>query len=445
MSSLLQKLPGPMRRILPLLLSIGVFIMLPVYSHAANGELNLDELVAEALNKSPEILASQARATAAGYRPQQAKSLPDPMFMFGYQNEGFKKLNIGESEDAMGMFSVSQMFPFPGKLRLKGEMAAKDAESQTEMSNAVKLRVIAQIKTLFNELFLAHKTLDILKQRSDLYSNIEDAAQTRYASGTGMQQEVIMAQTEKYMILEKEEMQRQRIEALQGMLNTAVGRPVSAMLPRPLQPAPSFFSGSLQDLVTKAYDYSPEVRSKKRMIEGAEAKIKMARREYFPDFTLGASYFPRTKGMEDMWNLTVTFNLPIFYMTKQRQAVYEAQADLSEAMQELSATKLMISSNIRDSLSMVDAADRLMRLYTEGLIPKTNQDVQLAFSSYVTGRIDTLTVISRIKNLLDYEVLYWNQFAEREKAIAKIHALTGEIRAGTESQAARDAGIGGTR
>lgn len=434
-----------MRRILPLLLSIGVFIMLPVYSHAANGELNLDELVAEALNKSPEILASQARATAAGYRPQQAKSLPDPMFMFGYQNEGFKKLNIGESEDAMGMFSVSQMFPFPGKLRLKGEMAAKDAESQTEMSNAVKLRVIAQIKTLFNELFLAHKTLDILKQRSDLYSNIEDAAQTRYASGTGMQQEVIMAQTEKYMILEKEEMQRQRIEALQGMLNTAVGRPVSAMLPRPLQPAPSFFSGSLQDLVTKAYDYSPEVRSKKRMIEGAEAKIKMARREYFPDFTLGASYFPRTKGMEDMWNLTVTFNLPIFYMTKQRQAVYEAQADLSEAMQELSATKLMISSNIRDSLSMVDAADRLMRLYTEGLIPKTNQDVQLAFSSYVTGRIDTLTVISRIKNLLDYEVLYWNQFAEREKAIAKIHALTGEIRAGTESQAARDAGIGGTR
>ena len=28
-----------------------------------------------------------------------------------------------------------------------------------------------------------------------------------------------------------------------------------------------------------------------------------------------------------------------------------------------------------------------MKLYKEELIPKTNQDVQLAFSNYVTGRL----------------------------------------------------------
>jgi outer membrane protein TolC len=143
--------------------------------------------------------------------------------MLGYQNEGFRRLNIGEAENAMGMFSISQMFPFPGKLDLKGEMATKNAESQTEMYNAIKLRTIAQIKSLYQELFLAYKTIDILKGRADLLSKIEGAAQARYASGTGMQQEVIMAQTEKYMILEKEEMQKQRIQSLQGMLTTIVG------------------------------------------------------------------------------------------------------------------------------------------------------------------------------------------------------------------------------
>ena len=85
----------------------------------------------------------------------------------------------------------------------------------------------------------------------------------------------------------------------------------------------------------------------------------------------------------------------------------------------------MLASNVRESFSMVQAADRLMTLYKEGLIPKTNQDVQLAFSSYVTGRVDALTVITRIKNLLDYDLLYWNQFVEREKAIARLHAFTG--------------------
>ena len=74
---------------------------------------------------------------------------------------------------------------------------------------------------------------------------------------------------------------------------------------------------------------------------------------------------------------------------------------------------------------MLQSADRLMRLYNEGVIQKVNQDVQLAFSGYATGKVEALTVITRIQNLLDYEVLYWNQFTEREKAIARLHEFAG--------------------
>ncbi len=126
-----------------------------------------------------------------------------------------------------------------------------------------------------------------------------------------------------------------------------------------------------------------------------------------------------------MWNMTFTVNLPIWYRSKQRQALAEARALLSEARRELTATELMLESSVKESFSMVQAADRLTKLYKEGLIPKTNQDVQLAFSNYVAGRIDTLTAITRIKNLLDYDLLYWNQLMEREKAIARLHAITG--------------------
>jgi outer membrane protein TolC len=323
------------------------------------------------------------------------------------------------------MSSLSQQFYFPGKRALKGEMATRDAESLTALYNAGKLRVVAQIKLLFYDLFLSYKTLDILKDRSELFSRIEDAARARYASGTGMQQEVVMAQTEKYMILEKEEMQRERVQALQGMLNTAVGRRVDAPLGRPVQPAPTPYGVTLEEMLTMAADYSPEVSSKKKMVEGAEAKVKLARKEYYPDYALGASYFPRTMGLPDMWNLTVTVNLPLYQKTKQRQAEAEAEAGLLEARRELAATELMLASNVRESLSMVQASDRLMKLYKEGLIPKTNQDVQLAFSSYVTGKVDALTVITRIKNLLDYDLLYWSRLVEREKAIARLHAFTG--------------------
>ena len=75
-------------------------------------------------------------------------------------------------------------------------------------------------------------------------------------------------------------------------------------------------------------------------------------------------------GLPDMWNLTATVNLPIFYKTKQRQAVAEATAGVWEAKRELAATQLMVASNVRDSYSMLSAADRLMKLYREGLVPE---------------------------------------------------------------------------
>jgi outer membrane protein TolC len=165
------------------------------------------------------------------------------------------------------------------------------------------------------------------------------------------------------------------------------------------------------------------------MVEAAQAKVKMAEKEYYPDVTLAGGWFPKTKGLMDMWSLSATVNLPLFFRTRQREGVLEAEAALSEARRDWKATDYMIASNVRENFSMATAADRLMKLYTDGLIPKTNQDVQLALSGYVTGKTEAITVISRLRGLLDAELLYWTQYAEREKAIGRLHAVMGASRA----------------
>ncbi len=82
----------------------------------------LDGLIDEALKNNPEIQASQARIEAARLRIPQSGSLPDPMFMFGYQNETFDRYTYGEMQGSQWMFSATQQFLFPGKRRLKEEM-----------------------------------------------------------------------------------------------------------------------------------------------------------------------------------------------------------------------------------------------------------------------------------------------------------------------------------
>jgi len=387
-------------------------------------ELKLQPLIDEALKNNHDLIASGLKVNTSKYKIPQAGSLPDPMFMFGYQNEGYDRVNYGKSPDAQWMYSASQTFLFPGKLSLKEEMATRDSESLKALYESAKLTTIARIKELYYDLFLTHKNIGLILDKAILFSRIEDAAIARYSSGMAPQQEVLMAQTEKYMLLEKEEMLKQKLQSIEAMLNTAVGRDVNSPLDSPVEPAHTSYIYNIAELIKISHSNSPLIKSREKMIAAAKAKVNMAEKEYYPDFTIAGSVFERRGEFKDMWSLTTTINIPIFYKTKQKMAVLEAESALSEAKHELEAVKLMLSSNIRENYSMIKAAEKLTELYRDGLIPKAYQDFELAISGYVTGKVEAITVITRLKSLIDYELLYWGQFIEREKAVARLEAIT---------------------
>ena len=401
---------------------------------AAAGTLRLDELIAEALGNSPEIRMSAARTEAARHRIPQAESLEDPMIMFGYQNEGFDSITYSEMPDSQLMFSASQMFPYPGKRALKGEMAKQEAANLKALTANARLTTVRVITELFYDLFFAYKNLDIIGDRARLYDRLEDAASARYGSGMGTLQEVVMAQTEKYMLLETETMQRQKITAVEAMLHNAVGRAVHEPLGVPVEPAGKEPAMTIDEAIIFATGHSPIIAGKERMIAAAEARIAMAEKEYYPDFTVTGQVGQKgTSEFEDMWSITTSLNIPLYYKTKQREAVSEAKAQRIEAQQELASAKLMLVAALRDNFAMTESSDKLMELFKTGLIPKTYQDFELALNGYVNGKTEAFTVISRLKNLIDYELAYWEKFTEKGKAVARIEALLGTETA-TEAQ-----------
>ncbi|MBM4313650.1 MAG: TolC family protein [Deltaproteobacteria bacterium] len=232
-----------------------------------------------------------------------------------------------------------------------------------------------------------------------------------------------MAQTEKYMLLEREEMEKQKIQSIKAMLNAASGRDALAPLGRPEKPQDFVSKYRLDELIRMSHERYPMIKSREKMASAAEAKVQMAKKEYYPDFTIGTSYFARSSQFPDMWNLTVTMNIPIFYKTKQREAVLEAEASLLEARRNVEATKLMTSSTLRDNHAMLKSAENLMALYRDGLIPKAYQGFELALSGYVTGKVEAITAITRLKALIEYEFLYWRQFTDKAKAAARLDGL----------------------
>lgn len=404
-----------------------LIIFILFISPAFADELTLPELIQEALSNNHEVLMLEARESVSKFKIPQAQTLPDPMFMFGYLNDGVRDPYTFDEEmasDSQWMFTVSQMFPYPGKLSLKSEMAARDTESLHASLESARLKVAARVKELYYELFYTYKSIDLIKDMSGLFTRIEDAALTRYSTGMAPQQEVLMAQTEKYMLLEKEEMLKQKVQSIEAMLNSTIGRDGYTGIGRPDELKPNEYPYSVEELLTAAYENSPDIKSRQRMIAGGETKVKMMGKEYYPDVTVAANYYAKNKYYEDMWGMTATINVPIFYKSRQRQAVLEAQASLSETKHDLDDTKFMLSSNIRDNYSMLRSSERLMDLYKSGLVPKTYQSFDSALAGYTAGKSEAITVITTLKSLIDYELLYWKQFTEREKAIARLEALT---------------------
>ncbi len=123
-----------------------------------------------------------------------------------------------------------------------------------------------------------YKNIELINESTSLFSQVEDAALARYSTGKGSQQEVLMAQTEKYMLLEKETMLRQKVEAMDAMMNTTVGRPADAPLGRPADLPPADMIYSLNDLIAIANEQSPELKSMDKKIDAAEIKVAFAKK-----------------------------------------------------------------------------------------------------------------------------------------------------------------------
>src|SRR6202022_3516831 len=110
---------------------------------------------------NPRIQAARQGWQAAKQVPSQVSTLPDPQFnvqqfsvgsprpFAGYTNSDFAYVGLG----------VSQDFPYPGKLRLKGEMAKRDADVAQQQYESVRRSVLATVKSAYFQLAYLSKTL----------------------------------------------------------------------------------------------------------------------------------------------------------------------------------------------------------------------------------------------------------------------------------------------
>ena len=170
---------------------------------------------------------------------------------------------------------------------------------------------------------------------------------------------------------------------------------------------------------------SPTLRAAQEEVFRSEAALRLARREYFPDFAVMGGYTNKERLLPE-WELGVRVNVPLYYWRRQRAAVAEARFAERAAEHARRNTQVGLEARLADLHAMAEASSRLVRLYGEALIPQARLTLESSRASYAVGRVDFLTTLTAFTAFLEYRLRYAEETGNLVRALAEIGPLVGE-------------------
>ena len=377
----------------------------------------LASLIEEALSKNPDVAAARQAAVAAGQRPVQARSLPNPMVSVGYTNDGWSP-SLGTQEMTTLGFMASQELPYPGKRGLRGDIASREAGQVEQQAERVGRSIVAAVKRAYYGLLLSRHLLDLIHDQEGIWKQIEGVARARYAVGQGAQQDVLRVQVEVTRIeqlrAEQDAEAEIRLAELNRLLDRAPTAPLEASARLALRPV----QGGLGQLVEWATGVSPEIKGAGLGVERATLAIDLAKKEFKPDFSIQSGYMNRG-GLDPMWQAGIGISIPA-YRKRLSAGLAEAEAQLRSSQRGIEAIRLQLRFRTQERLTQLKTTERIATLYGEGIVPQDRMSVEAALANYQTGKVPFIAVLEALTTLYNDRATHLRLLANHEQTLASL-------------------------
>ncbi len=388
----------------------------------------LQDLLTEAEQNNPQIQAARQGWQAAKEVPSQVSTLPDPQFNVQQVNVGSPRPFAGytNSDFAYVGLGVSQDFPYPGKLRLKGEIAKRDADVVQQQYEAVRRSILAGVKSAYFRLAYLSKTLGILESDGELLQQVEKAAGARYRSGMGNQQDILRAQLEQTKLLREITMHHLEVAKLQAQIKQLLNRAQSSQDIEPSELPETPLPYAFEELLTAGKAQNPEISGAEKMVERQKLQVDLAHKDFYPDFSVQYMW-QRTDPTQfrAYYMLSFGVRVPIYRGRKQRPELAQAEAELDRSRSESEVQSQQVAFELRSEYEIEQKTTELLKIYREGLLPQARAGFQSGIAAYQSNRQDFQALLASFLDVLHLDEEYWKSIAERETALARLEQLTG--------------------
>ncbi len=401
----------------------------------ANLEPDLAALVDEVLERNPDLARLRASAAASEQRAPQSRALPDPMAgLTAFLST--PETRVGPQQASA---TISQRFPWFGKLRLREREALLRAAAARLEVEARRLEMVTETRRLVHELAFLEAEERVVREDRATLSHFEELARSRYASGVGLSQAVIKIQAEitkdDYRLLGIETRQA----SLQAALNALRDRAADESLPGFVLdgPRPEFADGMPETLLAVAREGRPEVARARLLLEATGVGIELAEKEYRPDVTVGLGYTlvgrrddapgraaPPPGNGDDILGLTVGINLPV-RRQKLEAAVLQASALESASREGLRSVLTAIQQSLGDLSARLPLTLDQLSLFEDLLLVQAEEALRSAETAYASGSQGALDFLDAERVLLDVRVASARALADSLVLVARLEGALG--------------------
>jgi len=395
--------------------------------------LSLDDALAAMRRQNPEVLAAALKVSAAGGDLLTARALPNPTLSGSVGNFSLGQTNppgLSVHDTIVGQAGVSEEFVLWGKRGQRiAQALGQQAEAMAERTDLDR-RLAYEVKSHFFDLLAESERLRLARDELSRYGETVKVSQARAKAG-----EISPADFDR-IALEQRGVEHEVDDAALERRHAAGELLVLLGIDAPDAEA----IGSLQlhatdqdvdALVQQAFERRPDLTAAERAADAADAALRLARAERWPNVTLGLQYTHSQFTVSgDLSNqLTANFSLPIPVVDQNQGAIERAAAEAAIARSDVAKLKLEIPQEVRTAVASYTAAKTRVQRFEGEFLARAREARQSVQVSYREGSVSVL-------ELLEAERAYLSTQREYLDALRDAHTARADIEraAATEVQ-----------
>jgi len=390
----------------------------------------LSALIEEGLNHNKDILSQASRVESLKDEIPFAGSLDDPRLGLALLNVPTDSFEFDQEPMTQKQISIAQKIPWFGKLDLSAQRLAAEAAREEAVLQAKRLALARDIAVAFYDLGFVAKSLVVNERLSEEVDQLLRVAETRYATGSGLQQDVLQAQVELAKLIDEKIVLEKHRRLLQDRLNELLNRDRF----RPVAPAADLpvmeLDLDLERLQSKTIEENPELAVRQAGVRIADIDVELARKDFWPDVDMRVAYGQRDqdrtgRDLPDFISGSVVLNIPLWQHTRQRPQLEAALKSREAAAQSYRALLATLPHRVDALSTEILDTRRNYDLFKSALLLQADQWARSSLSAYEVGSVEFNTMIEARLQLLRFELQAERYLFEVYKNRAELENLVG--------------------